>query len=277
MGLFEGLFGSGPSQDITPQTTLTPEQEAMLKQLLGLISGDIGGEDQTFGIGASALETSSLAGLEALGSAIPGVTSPGSEAAQGAATAGLGALEQLFTQGPADIEEFFSETVQKPAIEAFNRDVIPGIRSRFAPQFFGGERVEAEARAGEDLTDALVRERARIGFQARQQQSENVLGGLTALPGAGTFGNVGGFQAPGAQANLLLGLLGGGGTQRNITQQQLDEAARRRQQGLGSLGVQGLENIVFNDPGSSGFIPELISSFTGSDAGSKKIAELIKF
>ena len=251
------LFGSEPSQDITPAPTLTPEQEELLRKIIAEISGGVG--DTGFGIESGALELQSLAGLEALGSSIPGLQSQGSTAAAGAATAGLGALESLFTQGPQDIGEFFEETIQKPAVEAFNRDIIPGIRTRFAPQFFGGERREAEARAGEDLIDALTRERARVGFEARDTDQLNILRGLQTLPGAGGFATTQGFQGPTAQANILLGLLGAGGTTRNVVQQQLDERNRRMREAFSSLNIEGFENIVFNDPGSTGFIPSLVS------------------
>jgi len=58
-------------------------------------------------------------------------------------------------------------------------------------------------------------------------------------------------------------LLGAGGTTRDVTQQQLDERNRRMREALGALGIQGFENIVFNDPGSTGFIPSAVSSFAG--------------
>ena len=243
------LFGSEPEQTITPQTTLTPEQEELLRLIIGQITQGQG--ESPFGIGAGSLELQSLAGLEALGTSIPG-----GQAGAAAAGTGLGALEQLFTQGPQDIDKFFTETIEKPALESFREEIIPDIRTRFAPQFFGGERREAEARAGEDLIDSLTRERARVGFEARDTDQLNILRGLQVLPGAT------GSQFTGAtsQANIRLGLLGAGGTTRDVTQQQLDERNRRVREALGSLGIEGFENIVFNDPGSEGFIPSLLNS-----------------
>jgi len=247
------LFGESPSQEITPQTTLTPEQQELLRLIIAQITEGQG--ESPFGIESGRLELQSLAGLEALGTAIPG-----GEAGTAAAGVGLGALEQLFTQGPQDIDEFFTETIEKPALESFREDIIPDIRTRFAPQFFGGERREAEARASEDLIESLTRERARVGFEARDTDQLNILRGLGVLPGAT------GAQFTGAtsQANIRLGLLGAGGTTRDVTQQQLDERNRRIREALSSIGIEGLENIVFNDPGSTGFIPAAVGAVLGN-------------
>ena len=247
------LFGESPSQDITPTTTLTPEQEELLRLIISQITGGQG--ESPFGLESGGLELQSLAGLEALGTNIPG-----GEAGTAAAGAGLGALEQLFTQGPQDIDAFFTETIEKPALEAFREDIIPDIRTRFAPQFFGGERREAEGRATEDLIESLTRERTRVGFEARETDQLNILRGLQTLPGAA------GSQFTGAtsQANILLGLLGAGGTTRDVTQQQLNERNRRIQEALGSLGIEGFENIVFNNPGSTGFLTTILASALGN-------------
>ena len=251
------LFGESPSQEITPQTTLTPEQQELLRLIISQITEGQG--ESPFGIEAGSLELRSLAGLEALGTSIPG-----GEAGAAAASTGLGALEQLFTQGPQDIDEFFTETIEKPALESFRENTIPDIRTRFAPQFFGGERREAEGRATEDLIESLTRERARVGFEARETDQLNILRGLSTLPGA-TGAE---FTGATSQANLLLGLLGGGGTTRDVTQQQLDERSRRIRDALGSLGIEGFENIVFNDPGTTGFIPGVISAAATAASGS---------
>ncbi len=264
MGFFDFLFGEEPSQDITPQTTLTSEQEALLKALIAQISEGQG--ESPFGIKSGGLELQSLAGLEALGSQIPG-----GETGASASQAGLGALEQIFTQGPQDIDAFFTETIEKPALEKFQENIIPDIRTRFAPQFFGGERREAEGRATEDLIESLTRERARVGFEARQQDQTNVLQGLGVLPGA--VGSE--FAGTTAQANIMLGLLGGGGATRDVTQQQLNERNRRIKEALNSLGIEGFENIVFNDPGSTGFIPSLVGSIASNPGFGTGVAKAL--
>ncbi len=253
MGFFDFLFGEEPSQEITQQPTLTPEQEELLKLIIAQITEGQG--ETPFGVQSGPLELQSLAGLEALGTAVPG-----GEAGTATAATGLGALEALFTQGPQDIDKFFTETIEKPALESFRENIIPDIRTRFAPQFFGGERREAEGRATEDLIESLTRERARVGFEARDTDQLNILRGLQTLPGA-TGAE---FTGATSQANILLGLLGGGGTTRDVTQQQLNERNRRISEALNSLGIEGFENIVFNDPGSTGFIPSAVGAVLGN-------------
>ena len=258
------LFGDSPSQTITPTTTLTPEQEELLKLIIGQVTEAQG--ESPFGLTPSQIELSSLSGLEQLTGQVPLGGTPGGEAASGAGVAGLDALRDIFQTGPQDIDDFFTQTIEKPALESFREDIIPDIRTRFAPQFFGGERREAEGRASEDLIDALTRERARVGFEARDSDLLRSIQGLSVLPGAGTFGATSDVLGTQSSANTLIGLLGAGDTQRNITQQQLDERSRRISEALGALGIQGFENIVFNDPGTPGFIPTAIGA-AGASGG----------
>ena len=250
-----GLFGEEPSQDITQQPTLTPEQQELLRLIIAQITEGQG--ESPFGLESGGLELQSLAGLEALGTSIPG-----GEAGAAAAGTGLEALERLFTQGPQDIDKFFTETIEKPALESFREDIIPDIRTRFAPQFFGGERREAEGRATEDLIESLTRERARVGFEARDTDQLNILRGLSVLPGAAGAE----FTGATSRTNILSSLLGAGGTTRDVTQQQLNERNRRIQEALSSIGIEGFENIVFNNPGSEGFIPNILGSLAGNPA-----------
>jgi len=273
MGLIGGLIGGGsdflfgesPSQDITPTTTLTPEQEELLRLLIGQITEGQG--ESPFGLDPSQIELSSLAGLESLVGQVPLGGTPGSEAAATTGVAGLEALQSIFQTGPRDIDEFFTQTIERPALESFREDIIPDIRTRFAPQFFGGERREAEGRATEDLIESLTRERARVGFEARDADLTRTLQGLSVLPGAAQTGAAGSLLGTQASANTLIGLLGAGGTQRNVTQQQLDERSRRIQEALGALGIEGFENIVFNNPGTPGFIPTAIGAAGAAGAG----------
>jgi len=264
------LFGDEPSQTITPQTTLTPEQEELLRLIIGNITGGFGG-DGGFGLEQSQLELSSLAGLEGL------VNNPfgGEPGAKATSDAGISALGDIFKTGPADIDEFFTQTVQNPLLEDFSETILPQLQSQFSSQFFGGERREAEGRARGDLIDTLGRERTRVGFEARQSDIGNTLAGLGVLPQTLSSG----FAAPTAQANLLLGLLGAGGNQRQVQQQQLNERSRRMSEALGALGIPGFENIVFNNPGSTGFIPGLANAALGGftqGLGQRRSSSLIQ-
>ncbi len=256
MGLFDSvgsfLFGESPSQDITPTSTLTPEQEELLRQLIEQISG--AGEAE--GLGASNLELTSLSGLEDIANQAIGILDTG--AGGETAASGLSALNDIFTSGPQDIDNFFNETVRDPLLEDFQDDIL-GIGSRRAGDFFGGERVELERNAQESLIDALTRERARTAFGARESDLNRTIQGLGVLPGA--VGSEFGSLAAGG--NILGGTLAAGGTRRSITQQQLDERNRRIREALAAIDLQGTENIVFNNPGSSGLIPTAIGAAAG--------------
>ncbi len=258
MAFHDFFTGESPSQDITPTSTLTPEQQEQLKQLIAQITQGQG--ESPFGLTSSPLELQSLSGLESVASQVIG----GQEGAiqQGGQTAsgGLDALLNIFTQGPQDIDDFFNETVQQPLLQDFSENILPDLQTRFSSQFFGGERRESEGRAREDLIDALTRERARTAFGARQDDFQNTLQGLGVLPGAVQAP----FGASGAAIDNLRGLLGAGQQPRNVVQQQLNERNRRVQEALAALGIGGTENIVFNNPGSEGLLSSAIGSFAGS-------------
>ncbi len=251
MGLLDFFTGESPSQDITPTSTLTPEQEELLRKLIEQISGAGDAE----GLGPSNLELTSLSGLEGIANEAIGLLDSGT--GQQTAQAGLGALNDIFTSGPQDIDDFFNETVRDPLLEDFQDDIL-GIGSRRAGDFFGGERVELERNSQESLIDALTRERARTAFGAREGDLNRIIQGLGVLPGAvgSEFGGLG------AASGILSRTLGAGGTERNIVQQQLDERNRRIREALASIGLPAQENIVFNNPGSSGLISDAISAFS---------------
>lgn len=259
------LFGSEPETNTQTLPTATSEQQRLLQQLIGGISpgGQIGG---SFGLDPSQIELSSLAALEELVGSIPGAGGPTAEAATGTAQSALEALQGVFESGPTDFDEFFDKTVAGPLFEQFEEDIIPGIRTRFAPQFFGGERAEAERRASGDLIDALAKERARLAFGTRQQDIENKLGAASLTPSLGSFGATSPFIGPSARGDLLLSLLSAGGVNRGIQGSRLDERSRRINQVLGVLGVPTFENVVTSQAGSPGLIPSAIGAFAGNSA-----------
>ncbi len=254
MGLGSFLFGDSPSQDITPTSTRTPEQDKLLKELIEIISG---GQGDTGGIGPSNLELTSLAGLEGIASSAIGLTKEaGGETASKSA---LSALDSIFTSGPSDIDDFFNETVRDPLLEDFQDDIL-GIDTRRAGDFFSGERRELQRNSQEDLIDALTRERARISFGAREGDLNRQVAGASVLPGV-IGGQFAGLQAG---AGILGQTLGAGGTERSITQQQLDERNRRIREALAAIGLDAQENIVFNNPGSSGLVANAAGAFAGN-------------
>lgn len=255
-GVASAVFGDkGSEGDLKLKKgvpTLSPEQKKLANEvLLPLLTRAL----QT-SISPSALESTSLAGLEDFAMQLVGGGVAGAETAGTA----RGALEGILTQGPQDFEDFFQRTVQEPALESFERDIIPTIRERFAPQFFGGERREAEARATEDLLTQLTRARSGLAFQTQQAGQQNLLSALGLAPSL-----IGAEQAP--QAQLLTQLLGAGITGR---QSIAAEEQRRIQNALAFLGVPQIENIAVGVPGrqgQTGILPAFAAGFGGAAAG----------
>ena len=130
-------------------------------------------------------------------------------------------------------------------IEEFNEILLPNIGKRFAGQFFGGERQEAERRGFEDLLGTLARERSRVSLEGRRQDDQSTI----SAAGAATD-----------QSQGLLALLSTLFTAGGVEGGQQNE---RIQQILQALGLSTKENVVTVDPGSSG----LLSSFLGGGGG----------
>lgn len=307
-GIDNFLFGESPSQKITPTPLTTEEQNQALQMLLqGLTSGGATQAPQLGGpLYDKILQEASKVG-------------PLTDTARGTASDVLGGKQptptagQLFPQfsapimdfwarsgvpgmasatfareqtaGPSDFLDFFRQTVEKPAMENLEEDMLPAIRSRFAPSgFYSGERLESERTAREDLLDALTRERARTGFEAFESQRNR------ALDAASTQGSLG-VQS---QSEGIRGLLGAltGATQEADSMRGLLANAMRSVPGIegASLGaiptdlllgqlqadtgaldslirainLNTFENIVFNNPGSSGAVSDFLQGGGGA-------------
>ena len=281
MGLFDSLFGSDPETTIVPQSRLSGEQKQILrKQLLpyftqeGPLSEFEGAPfPGEFTAPLSGLEQLSLEGLEERARGlISGETTTPTQAASTALT------DILQGGGGRDFEEFFRETIREPALEQFEEDIIPGISRRFAQDFFGGERIQAEESAREDLIDALTRARAGLAFEERGSSLDRMLQAAGLAPGITS-----------AETGELTTLLGAGGVPRAVEQAELgaeyqdflrrrEEQSRRVNQMLSSLGIPMQENIVLQSGGSEGLLSAFapaVGSFLGSPAGSKGLASIL--
>ena len=226
------LLGKAPSIDQRSLDLLDPAQRELLLQLTEFLgqpiedAGALGGTQQT-----------SLEALEQL--------ALGAVSGEGAIGSAGGALEGILGRGPTDIDEFFDTTIRDPLIEDFNEILLPNIGKRFAGQFFGGERQEAERRGFEDLLGTLARERSRVSLEGRRQDDQSTI----SAAGAATD-----------QSQGLLALLSTLFTAGGVEGGQQNE---RIQQILQALGLSTKENVVTVDPGSSG----LLSSFLGGGGG----------
>lgn len=256
MGLFDSLFGS-EERTLTPQApqttqvpTLTPEQRALLDQIIGSVSagaGQFGGRVAPFEGQLSA----DPSGLENLA---------------------FGSIEDLFTQG-GQVQDFLSGALTpfspEETIGRFEEFQLPFAREQQSESrrqlleslsgtggFTSGATSRALARSGREFDLGL---QSQLGQQlnfAEQLASQRQFGGLGALLG---------IQQQG---------LAGGGIQRGIEQSDLDRQLQEfiRQQGIDPLlgllptllGTQGFENItqipnVISEPGVGTQIGDILS------------------
>lgn len=232
MGLFDSLFGSSPDVDKSQMSLWNKGQQQLFEDFLlpllqnpdfvtGPTQGPFGG---------------SLAALEQWAQNVygGGVTEGGQQAQT--------ALLDILNRGPSDIDNYFTQTVEKPLLESFREDVLPGISRKFAPSgFYSSQRIESEDRAREDLLDALTRSRADVAFQAR----ENDLGRILQ-----------------SGSTLLSNELGTRGQLMDLFNQGFNRQATQAQLMLSALGLRPHENIATVTPGS----PGLLQSFLGPAA-----------
>lgn len=263
MGLLSSLFGSAPKSKTSSLGTLSPEQDALMKNLIsyfGKTPENAAEPSQPLDVaGLSGLQSTSLQALE--------------QQAMQAAQFGTGGqqasdiLKGIATQGPQNIDQYFTKTVQDPALRDF-QDVLNGISRKNAGTYFSGERVKADQLAQRDLIEALTTERARVAFEARQQDLDRAVQAANGMTTASASG-----------VNELLGLLGAGAVPRDVEQQKnqaiYDEFLRQRSavdtrinQMLNALGIQTKENVVTTTGGSSGLLGGFLGS-AGSAVGAK--------
>ena len=270
MGIKDFLFGSKPKIDVKDLSTLTPEQQKILKQILGQFGAQGGADFQPEGFGGDLsaglgdLEQTSLAALEqsALSSADPNnVLNQAGEALKG-----------IFSGGQSDVTDFFNTNIRDPALQSFEETVLPGISRDFGgANFFSSERQDADDRARRDLTTGLSSARADVNLRSRESNLDRILQGIGLAPGLESAGT-----------DSLLKFLEAGGVERGVRQDALDrefgefgrvqdEKFKRLQAILAALGLQGKENVVTALPGSSGFITDIIAAAAGADRSTTNI------
>lgn len=239
----ESISGSGGDVKVQTRDVLNELQKQLLNQVLLSFLLDIDLTDLEADIpGISAAEEGTVGGLEQ----ILGQVLSGENVSQVAG----GTLTDILTRDATDIDEFFETNVADPLFQQFEEDILPGIEGRFGGQFFGGERRETEARAREDLIDALARGRADVALRGREFDTASQLQAAGLAPGVG--------RAP---SELLLALQGGLSLPRGIKKEQLAAQSERLRQILAALNVKEFENIAAGVPGQTGLLPGLFSGF----------------
>lgn len=241
-----GIFGSDEEevapQNITTESTLTPEQRKLFNETLlpYLQSGDIGTmRDSPAPIGTTGrtqLGSDSLARLEALAR-----NNPSSETAANSRTA----LNEILTRDPTNTEAFYKTNVYDPMLRDYERDTAPRIARTFGGNsMFSSERQQADRDSRDDLTRNLIASRESLALKGREQDTNAILGALDRTQEVETL-----------EPSVLTAILGAGEIVRNQDNQKLaatrDEELRQRgekdkriAQILAALGIQGQENIV---------------------------------
>ena len=268
MSIFDAVFGDDSEADVSQHKLTTPEQDALLQQVLGILSGRVGGGARPFPgdleIGPSTLEGLSLQALEdRAGDLVAGETE--------VLNAGKTALLEALTSDPTDIDEFFQTNVADPILEAFEEN-ISTIGRRFGKNFFGTGRTDQESDAFEDMIDALTSERANLAFQNDQRTRDRKLTAAGMSPGVARGGT-----------DELLALLTAGGVPRGIEEGNLlrsyQEFLRQQNQknqdisqALAAVGLPTVENIATVTEGDPGLLSGYLAGGGGAPITSKLLS-----
>jgi hypothetical protein len=256
MSFLDSLFGSSAKTTTQTLPTLTPEQQAGLKQLLDKLTGAVGSSSGgatsysgSFAAPLSTLQQTSLTGLQNY------ATSLVDPSAQGLNRTAQDTLQKTMTDTPASTEKYFDTNVRDPALRDFTENILPAITKRFGGSgAFGSDRMNMEARTTRDFGTGLEANRAKVSFDQLNAQKDRSLKAASLAPAAGM-----------APIQQLLASLSGGAVDQQTRQLQLtgqySEFQRQQQQQqqfiddlLKSLGIKGQENIVTVQPGSAGIL-----------------------
>lgn len=239
------LFGEEPSQEITQQSKLSPEQQRLLASIEPLLQGQIG-RAQSGESPATRLQETSLEGLEEVARNVL--------ASDGNIQKGRRELGGILDREDTDFDDFFKRNISDPLRQEFE-DVLDGSRKKFAGggNVFSGEHAAAARDITDDFATNLARQRSATAVDFRRQDTADKLNALQLLPGVEGF-----------EANLLSQTAGVGG---NAANQEINQV-------LAALGLDTTENIVFNNPGSPGLIPSFFGGSGGKSVG-QGIANLV--
>ncbi len=255
MGFLDILFGEGPSTETLTLDTLTPEQQNALNILLGELGGARPGFQGDVNVDQSDISQLSLTGLENMFSDPNRQSDLSAQATQ--------SLMQLlnFENSDAGIEDFFQTNIRDPALEEFQKSILPAISRDFGgANFFSSERAETDRNAQGELIDSLTRARSGLAFDARESDRNRALEALGLVP-----------QTENLELNRLLALFDVGesvtGLEERNVERQFDQFVSesgidqdRISQLLAGINTQSFENVVISDPGTQGIARPLIAA-----------------
>jgi len=255
------LIGSAPSFETRSLASMTPEQQALLRQLIaafqqeGLTTGGVTPFEGELTAGLGELEGLSLEALE-------------QQILQRVQGTGVGAetntaLTDLLRTGgaPVDFEDFFQKSIRDPALQEFRELILPEVTRRFGSSgAFGSDRLLAEQQATERLGKTLAGSRSELAFRTQGEAQNRRLQALGLSPGIQTGG-----------VEDLLKLMQGAALPRSIEQSRLTaefgefqrqqgEKNKRIEQILASLGLKTTDNLGAGLGGQRGEIGQQASS-----------------
>lgn len=192
-----------PTVPTTTPTTTVPTEPAVAYPGYGTAPYFEAGEMLTAPI--SEYEQQALDMLQQLTESLGGMPSPW-ETPMGEEV--FSALESLLSgEFP---EEYFRTAIEAPAQKRLEEVTLPGVREAYVGPgtFWGGERAEAERRAGTDVDMMLAAVRGELGYQARQMALETLAPameylGLPAEQALQQMAGVGTFMGAGALPRLI--------------------------------------------------------------------------
>jgi len=219
------VFGSRPSSKLTKTSTRTEDQQAALKELLAMLTGDLEGFDSEVN-----LTEQELAGQELMKQLIGGTGDI------------FKSLQDATKFDQEGIDDLFQTTIRDPLVRDTRENIIPEIAARFGNQFFSSERQNQEGRAIDTLVRTLAGEKNRLvqGERGRQIQALDI------------FADFNTSAAGIASAESLATKRG------DIKDRQRKELMNLL---LGATDQNTVENIVTGKPGQKGFVGNFADSF----------------
>jgi hypothetical protein len=254
----DALFGSTDPGGYTGNAPrMTTGQESLLNQLTGMISGQVGKGVEAYpgqvvpGATGTQQNTFDLAQLITGGQYQPVQDSQG-------------ALSQMFQPfDPTSAQQYWQQGVVDPAMQLWERDILPAVQERFISNNAGssGAANRAIARSGEELTTNLSGQLANLLYSGQQSHlgrqvdaSNTLMNQLTGITGIGT-------TAGGAERDIMSQLLGEDYQKWLATQPYNNPWLNMVPQ---ALGAQAFEPIVQGPSSSSGLLQSVIAPLIGS-------------
>lgn len=193
MGLFDSIFGSKPKASTTTHSTLSPEQQEIMRQLATFFGGanpsnEFQAFNGSFTAGPTNIENTSLAALEqramqqgdqniqnqTLNQATQLLSTMFGSGGPNSADRFRGNVGDIGTQ---DFSDAFQKGVVAPLTEQFMEQIIPGITRRAAGtgNLFSSDRQRTEDRALGELSEALAGVGAEYAYKASESAADRRL------------------------------------------------------------------------------------------------------